>query len=383
MVPNNVDKWLTEMEEKEAVNKLVGTPSTSRGPRVNSVAFESSSKYRLGLGAHINIMVTLNEPVIVETKGGKPTLKIQLIPHVTRNAKYESGSGSEKLLFRYTVGENYEDSSPNVLVPTGRICVPHNSAIENMGGISAQLNHPAAAVSSPPLEVTDEFDEVKVNEVVNTLSRSDEPTIIVEGGHDREIYEKIQDLLGKPLIDPLPVGGKDNLLAIYERREEFSSKVPVAFMADPDMWVLEDPHNMLKKYQDIIWTTGYSIENDLYADGDPISLIPPTELWHHMHKLDGAIRDFVKEKAPKDARRQQQYYAKISVNPALKLRGKDLLGVLENFCAPRPHLKVCKRIISTVRNHHPLLTRLVLAINTEIDKQAQRINRPLLFRNGN
>ena len=180
MVLRAFEKRLTEMEEEKAINKLVGTPSTSH-PVVNSVALTNSSKYRLGLGAHIDVMVTLSEPVIVKKEGDEPTLKIQFIPGVTRDAKYESGSGTTKLIFRYTVGENYDDSSPGISVPQGSIWVPHKSAIENMRGRSAQLNHPAAAAPEPPLQVTDEFDEAKVNEFVNILSRSDEPTLVVEG----------------------------------------------------------------------------------------------------------------------------------------------------------------------------------------------------------
>ena len=376
MVLRDFEKRLTEMEEQKTIKKLVGTTSTSN-PVVNSVKLTNSSKYRLGLGAYIDVMVTLSEPVIVKKEGGKPTLKIQFVPGVTRDAKYESGSGTTELIFRYTIGENPNDSSQGISVPAGSICVPHKSAIENARGRSVRLRHPAAAAPKPPLEVTNEFDEVRVNQSVNTLCRSHLPTLVVEGEHDSLIYEEIEYLLGTPYIKSLPVGGRDNLLEIYERRKEFSSQVPVAFMADPDMWVLEDPHNMLKRYVDIIWTTGYSLENDLYADGNPISLIHPADLSDHNDALDCAIRRFVAKKAPPG--RQREYYAVISANTALKLRGKDLLKVLMRFCSPKPHLHVCKRIIGTVRNHHPLLTRLILAIRTEIEKRSKGIKKSLLL----
>lgn len=370
---------LNEIEKEKAIKKSkskLGTTTSTSPPVVNSVELTNSSKYRLGLGAHIEVMVTLSEPVIVKEEGSKPTLKIQLTPGVTRDAKYKSGSGTAELIFRYTVGENPDDSSgeTGISVPAGSIWVPDDNAIEDYKGRPTNLEHPAADAPTPPLRVTDDFNEDNVKQAIGTLSRSTLPTVVVEGENDPPIYRKIEDLLGKdPYIDSLPVGGRDNLLEIYERKEEFP-QVPVAFMADPDMWVLEDPFNMLKTYEDIIWTAGYSLENDLYADGNPLSLIPPDNLSKHTAKLNCAIRHFVEEEYSDDPSRQVEYYARISANPALKFRGKTLLEVLKGFCSPKynDHLEMCKRIIDTVRNHHPLLSRLVLAINTEINKHSKK-----------
>ena len=377
-----IKKRVTEVREEKAIKKLEDIPSTPQVPVVELVALENlkkNPKYRLGLGADIKVQVTLSKPVIVKTGGGEPKLTIQFHRNnqsSTRDAKYYSGSGTTDLIFRYTIVTN--DSSREISVPAGSIQVPAGSTIEDKDGRPAKLGHPAA---DPVLrlEVTDEFEHNIVEDSVTDLSNTKKATLVVEGGHDVSILNHILKLVGsstgglvanKVNMTWMPVRGKDNLLEIYERRAEFSSQIAVAFMADPDMWVLEDPHRMIKKYQDIIWTTGYSIENDLYADGNPTSLLPHGTFASHQNRLNCAIQNFVKDIAPDDPGLQAQYYARISTNAALKLRGKDLLEVLKGFCSRKDHLHMCKRIINTVHNdHHPLLTRLISAIRTEIDKQ--------------
>ena len=146
---------------------------------------------------------------------------------------------------------------------------------------------------NPPLRVTDKFDEVKVSGAVNRLRTSDFATLVVEGTSDRDIYSWFEDLLGAAKhIPTLDVGGRNNLLEIYTRREEFASQIAVAFMADPDREVLDDRDRILSAYPDIIWTTGYSIENDLYTDGKPTSLINPNDLTEYNQALQTAIDDF-------------------------------------------------------------------------------------------
>lgn len=101
-------------------------------------------------------------------------------------------------------------------------------------------------------------------ELVQALRRSHLPTIVVEGRDDMLVYRWLEN---QPTsnIDILPCGGRSILLQVFLRRTEFAH-LPCAFVADKDMWLFA---SIPQDYQDIIFTEGYSIENDL-LDGSSI-----------------------------------------------------------------------------------------------------------------
>ena len=103
-----------------------------------------------------------------------------------------------------------------------------------------------------------------VDDWVITLRRTYIPTVIVEGKKDIPIYRRIEKYIDIQNADVISVGGRNNLLLLYERRNEFAH-LPVAFVADRDLWLFS---GIPPDYPDIIWTEGYSIENDLYAGAD-------------------------------------------------------------------------------------------------------------------
>ena len=398
MISTKNIKSTLKLEEEEAVKSLKSTSSAPRAvgpPHIESVELLFPSKYqpqyRLGVEGNIDVMVTLSEPVIVT---GKPMLRIQLYPGVIRNAKYESGSRSHKLIFRYTVEEN--DNSSGISVPGGDISLSGGSTIKSLTNKDLQLRHPAAVPPAPSLQVTDEFNEKKVLRVIRSLSSrtTDLANLVVEGSEDCEIYGWMEGIVGShPLyqIYPRPAGGRENLLEIYNRRDEFPSRIPVAFMADLDSQVLEDQAKMTTEYADIIWTTGYSIENDLCTDGNPISLIESKDIIKYNAALQSAICDFVVDEAASWGHRasskssfeeiEKKYHADISTNSSLKLRGKSLYEVILKFYTPKrrrfndENLCLSEDIIDTVRdrNHYPLITRLISGIHNEIDKQTKKL----------
>ena len=104
-----------------------------------------------------------------------------------------------------------------------------------------------------------------VDELVSTLRRSRLPTIVVEGKEDMQIFRWMEHLLEIHEVDVLGVGGRSNLFAVYDRKSEFVH-LPVAFIADQDKELFT---RLPAGYEEIIWTQGYSIENDLYAGADP------------------------------------------------------------------------------------------------------------------
>jgi len=101
-----------------------------------------------------------------------------------------------------------------------------------------------------------------VNEIVSYLKRTKLPTVLVEGADDKSIYRNIEGRFEGLGIDILVCGGRDALLNVYSRRSEFSTS-KVIFVADKDMWYFT---GIPKKYQEeIIFSNGYSLENDLYV----------------------------------------------------------------------------------------------------------------------
>ena len=132
-----------------------------------------------------------------------------------------------------------------------------------------------------------------VDDWVTTLSDPDTclPTIIVEGENDIPIYRRIEKYIGVQDADVIQVGGRNNLLSLYEKRKKFAH-LPVAFVADRDLWLFS---GIPPDYPDIIWTEGYSIENDLYAGADLEKVLNANDVDEHRQVLDSIIEWFAFE----------------------------------------------------------------------------------------
>ncbi len=103
--------------------------------------------------------------------------------------------------------------------------------------------------------------------LVIALRLSNKPNIIVEGKDDEIIYGTLVERLGRFDVGFFSAGSKDALLRLYEELYDYENAgdfrhAPVAFIADRDMWLFR---GIPSRYDDIIWTDGYSIENDLYS----------------------------------------------------------------------------------------------------------------------
>ena len=127
--------------------------------------------------------------------------------------------------------------------------------------------------------------------LVGMLHNSHLPTILVEGKDDHQIYQWVERCAGIQKANVLSVGGRETLLAVYKRRNEFAH-LPVAFVADRDLWLFS---GIPSDYPDIIWTEGYSIENDLYADADLENLLDADEVDEHRQVLHSIIEWFAFE----------------------------------------------------------------------------------------
>ena len=96
-----------------------------------------------------------------------------------------------------------------------------------------------------------------VDRLVGVLRNSQKPNIVVEGNDDVIIYRELTKRIGILEVVLLSSGGREKLLQVYERRDEFPD-VPVAFIADQDMWlflVLNKVMMMLYGLQDTVLKT--------------------------------------------------------------------------------------------------------------------------------
>lgn len=123
-------------------------------------------------------------------------------------------------------------------------------------------------------------------EIVATLQKSCLPTFLVEGSDDLAVYRWVEDQLGTLNANVLPCGGRSVLLEVYARRDEFSD-LKTAFVADRDMWYFTA---IPAGYPGIIWTDGYSVENDAYEPSNIETYLTAQECLE-FHKL---LRELVR-----------------------------------------------------------------------------------------
>jgi hypothetical protein len=114
--------------------------------------------------------------------------------------------------------------------------------------------------------------EPTVDELIATFNRSSMPIVAVEGKTDREILRHLENLTGiGGLI--FPCGGCNNIFDILDRSHDITNK-QVVFMADQDMCCI---HGSRRLHPRLIYTWGFSIENDVIAGSKIDRLLRPEE----------------------------------------------------------------------------------------------------------
>ncbi|MGL4424358.1 MAG: DUF4435 domain-containing protein [Gemmataceae bacterium] len=196
-------------------------------------------------------------------------------------------------------------------------------------------------------------------ELLATLKKTSLPTLLVEGPDDVAIYRdlELEDCFGVDQLNVLPCGGRQRLLTMFSQRAELAGKA-VVFLADRDMWVFTE---IPEEYEGVIFTTGYSIENDLYAGSEIERLLTNVERPEHQKLLAVVCRWFAFEVTEYRAGREALVAFKVKdvfdpatkdllpsliakrgytepdpatvnevlTNYKLKLRGKTLVRILE------------------------------------------------------
>ena len=123
-------------EAGELLSKKVEN-ETPEGPSVEATAFRGAAQtYKIG--DEIEIGIEFSEDVVVT---GTPQVALD-IGGTTRQAAYRPGTGSNTLLFVYTVAENDEDAD-GVTVATNGLTLNGGTIVTKAAGETVILDHPA------------------------------------------------------------------------------------------------------------------------------------------------------------------------------------------------------------------------------------------------
>ena len=105
-------------------------------PSIRSLAFTSTGPY--GTSDRIEVTVTTIKPVIVT---GDATLKV-MIGHTEKSARYHVGSGTNTLIFQYTIASNDGDDTNGVSVRANSLALNGGTIVDELG-TALNLNHDA------------------------------------------------------------------------------------------------------------------------------------------------------------------------------------------------------------------------------------------------
>lgn len=170
-----------------------------------------------------------------------------------------------------------------------------------------------------------------VDELYALLKNTTIPTILVEGKDDIVFYRRIENDLEDIGIDMLPAGNKWAVLELRERIKSEPINAPIAFVVDKDLWVYFGCDDDLN---DVITTDGYSIENDIFIDGELLGLMSNEEIG----KFNDELRKFSHWYALTLTRSQQGLDVSFRETPYRVLNDSDFYNtatqLLENELYP-------------------------------------------------
>ena len=129
-----------------------GVPEVdNRTPSVRTVAFAGTAQ-ALAIDGKVAVDVTFTEAVRVT---GRPTLAVRFSGNTpdTRQARYVSGTGTDRLRFEYTVVEGDEDTD-GIEIEAGEIALPSGSSIVTATG-RRTVQRGYDAVAADPARIVD------------------------------------------------------------------------------------------------------------------------------------------------------------------------------------------------------------------------------------
>lgn len=129
---------------------------------------------------------------------------------------------------------------------------------------------------------------ITVDELLATLSHSSLPTVIVEGKDDLIVFRRLEQEFASVGLSVFPVGGRNNVLGLFDKKSRLPNMHNLVFIADLDAWVIA---GVPTEYQSdrLLFTTGYSIENDIFVDGELEKLLSMDEVEKFSRELSAFI----------------------------------------------------------------------------------------------
>lgn len=238
--------------------------------------------------------------------------------------------------------------------------------------------------------------ELSVEEIIAVLRRSDLPTVIIEGKDDTIVFRPLEEKYFEQGVSIFPVGGRSKLLRLFE---ELGSHENLIFFADRDEWCLEaTPQKYLSDR--LVFTVGYSIENDVIIDSQMFSMMTKEEKenfdrelekfiywyalaftrflagdaeiirWHCAKILDDAKHYNEYVKLQRNEEYPEALRNKISADYAFLLRGKSLIHLIVR------HLSYPGR--NPRHNHAALLEMAAVRGGRLVNRFYESVNRTLL-----
>ena len=204
--------------------------------------------------------------------------------------------------------------------------------------------------------------KIKLQEFVALLERSILPTIIIEGNDDVIIYSEFEKKLK---VDVLPVGGRNTILELFKEKinnPRLTNK-NIIFIADRDVWVNQ---NIPTEFNNpiLVFTNGYSIENDVLRDYECESILQCTPDIYSQYKKD--IQCFIQWyslalQSMFDDKNTDNKYRKLSTHP------QNVLNEFNSFTQLLEEERLPTELIEVLSNDYLRLVRgkSLLAIFTK------------------
>jgi hypothetical protein len=125
-----------------------------------------------------------------------------------------------------------------------------------------------------------------IDEMIATINRSSLPVVAVEGQMDAGVLRHLESRIG--IVGVLmPCGGNRSLFALLDRLDEIKNR-NIAFLADQDVCCVMGGH---KVHPHLVYTWGYSIENDIIA-GSKIDRLINEECRAAFHAIKRLVVQF-------------------------------------------------------------------------------------------